>query len=183
MKMPLFHRYRPDSQYSLAVDRSGFSTNEWMVHAAPSTDGRASPLLDVPVPRLRAGRRHAECHHVTMGRQRQPDTERVQEPLRLRNQVVRVGDQQNRDRCRPPSRPAPLALPASARGAVFLPAGSTMMLVASTPASLSWSAMMKRCSSLHTRMGDAASSMSSRRARVSWSILEEALISGRNCFG
>ena len=39
-----------DSQYSLAVDRSGFSTNEWMANAAPSTDGRASPFSMYPYP-------------------------------------------------------------------------------------------------------------------------------------
>ena len=50
MKMPLFHRYRPDSQYSVAVDRSGFSTNERMAYAAPSTDGRASPFSTYPYP-------------------------------------------------------------------------------------------------------------------------------------
>ena len=50
MNIPLFHRYRLDSQYCSAVDRSGFSTNDWMANAAPSADSICVPISMYPYP-------------------------------------------------------------------------------------------------------------------------------------
>jgi hypothetical protein len=67
-------------------------------------------------------------------------------------------------------------------GAVLRPMGSSTIACGVTPTWRSCSAIMKRCSSLHTTMGAPSDGRPATRSAVSCTIVRSPT-SGRNCLG